>query len=263
MSRFSNLELSGGGKQRPEMSVRTGNSAVPRDEADYLAQAEEAQRGARFEMSMRYFSRALEFNPNCRPGWCGQVRALLELGELTEARMWSEKALELFADHNELLASRAVACARLGDPAKAMAFSDAAIQQKSPTPWVWISRGEIMLASSRGTEAFCFDKARELAASDWWTLLGVARSYLAYGVGGRALQWAREAQSLKPDAAFASHVVGACNQLLGLDDAARHAYRQALELDQGFPLSAPALRSLDAQTWHHRLFARLRAWRNR
>ncbi len=262
MSRFNNLELADAKVAEPPTVARL-DSGLARDQNDYLVQAEDALRGARFELAMRFFSRALEFNPNCHAGWNGQVRSLLELGELNEARVWSAKALELFPDRNDLLASRAMACMRLGDRDKALAFSDAAIQQKAPTSWVWISRGEIMLAMARGTDAFCFDKARELAAGDWLPTLLVARSYLYYRNPGRGLHWAREAQALKPDAAFAAHVIGDCNAALGHHDAASAAFGQALALDRDFPLTRAALDARTRMTWKDHVVAAWKHWRNR
>ncbi|MBA3685147.1 MAG: tetratricopeptide repeat protein [Planctomycetes bacterium] len=258
MSRFANLETAAQGHDAVRVDPR-----MLRDEHHFIALAEDAFRSARFELAMRFYSRALETDPNCQAGWSGQVRSLLELGELDEARVWAAKALESFRDHRELLASRAVACARLGHSAKAFAFSDAAVQQPQPTAWVWISRGEIMLATGRGTDAFCFDKARELANGDWLPPLLVARAYLYYRNPGRGLQWAREAQAIKPDTAFSAHVIGACNDALGHHDAARAAYAQALDLDRDFPPTRAALDTHARMTWKDHAIAAWKHWRNR
>ncbi len=118
---------------------------------------------------------------------------------------------------------------------------------------MWTVRGEIMLAVARGTDAFCFDKARELAHGDWLTPLLVARAYFFYRNAGRGLQWAREAQSLKPDAAFPAYVVGECNRALGLIPPARAAYELACSLDPDFPLALPALRALSQRSWSQKV----------
>ena len=55
---------------------------------------------------------------------------LIELGNYKEARLWTDKALEIFHNHSALLAAKAVAFAREGDGGKAQQFSDAALAQK-------------------------------------------------------------------------------------------------------------------------------------
>src|SRR5207249_4777794 len=79
---------------------------------------------------LRYWSRALEFDPNVQTGWVGQVRMLIELGELEEARLWADKGLDVHRDDAELLAANAIATARLGDAAKALGFCDLALKKK-------------------------------------------------------------------------------------------------------------------------------------
>ncbi len=117
--------------------------------------------------------------------------------------------------------------------------------------------------NSCGTDVFCFDKARELANGDWLPALLVARSYLYYRNPGRGLQWAREAQAIKPDVAFTAHVIGACNQVLGHQDAAGAGFTQALDLDRDFPLTRAALDARARMTWKDHAMAAWKHWRNR
>lgn len=88
----------------------------------------------------------LEFNPDNAAAWTGQVRALIELGELREATLWADKALDRFPDHTELLAAKAGALGRSGFLDEAIAFSDASIEQRGDTPYVWLARGDVLLA---------------------------------------------------------------------------------------------------------------------
>jgi tetratricopeptide (TPR) repeat protein len=77
---------------------------------------------------------------------------LIELGEFREAKLWADKALERFPNEPELLAAKAVALGRSGDLQGALAFSDASIEERGDTPYVWLARGDVMLAraESRG-----------------------------------------------------------------------------------------------------------------
>ena len=50
----------------------------------------------------------------------------------------------------ELLAAKAVALGRNGDLQEALAFSDASIEERGDTPYVWLARGDVLLAR-RGT----------------------------------------------------------------------------------------------------------------
>src|SRR6185369_4736284 len=113
--------------------------------------------------ALRAFSKALEFNPHSIMAWSGQVRALIEMGEFSEAKLWADKALERFPDDPVLLAAKAVALARLGDTDAAMPFSDAAVEAHGDTPYVWLARGDVLLARQEKRADFCFDKAIALA----------------------------------------------------------------------------------------------------
>jgi hypothetical protein len=51
------------------------------------------------------------------------VQMLVMLGEHREARLWADKALELFSNNGELLAAKAQACARLSDRRASFAWA--------------------------------------------------------------------------------------------------------------------------------------------
>ncbi|NUQ06164.1 MAG: tetratricopeptide repeat protein, partial [Anaerolineae bacterium] len=103
------------------------------------------QRG-RFDPALRAYSKVLEHNAANEEAWVSQVRLLIELGELREAKVWAEKALQRLANHPELLAAKAVVLARMADFDQALAFSDAAIEERGNTPYVWLARGDVLLA---------------------------------------------------------------------------------------------------------------------
>ncbi|MGV3774349.1 MAG: tetratricopeptide repeat protein, partial [Verrucomicrobiales bacterium] len=141
MSRFQNLEFNNESLHGPQ-----GETASRKDEAYYLEKAQIAFCKGRFEEGLRAFSKALEFNPRSMAAWTGQVRMLIELGEYSEAKLWADKALETFPKEPELLAAKAVALARLGDTKAALAFSDAAIEERGNTPYIWLARGDVLMA---------------------------------------------------------------------------------------------------------------------
>ncbi len=55
------------------------------------------------------------------PAWVGQVQMLVQLQEYPQASLWSQKALELFPSHGDLMAGQAQAECRMGNLKKAYA----------------------------------------------------------------------------------------------------------------------------------------------
>src|SRR6185369_10866568 len=86
MSRFANLEFG----NEPEGAPRRHSAG--RDEQRCLDDAQAAFEQADFEAALRAFAKVLEFNPHNSVAWAGQVRALVELGEFNEAKLWADKA---------------------------------------------------------------------------------------------------------------------------------------------------------------------------
>jgi len=229
MSRFANLEFEDG-KQRQDEMLPPGEV---RDERHYLKLADENFRSARFRPALQYYSRALEYNVNVVDGWFGQVRMLIELGDYKEARLWADKALEIFRNHSSLLAAKAVAFAREGDGVKAQQFSDAALSQKGHNSYVWMARGEVLLATKQPNDEWCFSKARAFApGKDWFLLLDIARSCYFYRSAAKALNYARQALELQGTSVFAWCVLADCQMALGLTSAAEQSYGQALSFDR-------------------------------
>ena len=141
MSRFVNLEF---GDEHEDQSHGQSNPAL-KGEAHYFHEAQSAFENGNFESALRHYSKVLEFNPQNAAAWTGQVRMLVELGEYREAKLWADKALEHFPHEPELLAAKAVALGRSGDLQGALAFSDAAIEERGDTPYIWLARGDVLL----------------------------------------------------------------------------------------------------------------------
>jgi tetratricopeptide (TPR) repeat protein len=216
-----------------------------KDEVHYLTEAQSAYRQGRFEQGLRAYARVLEHNPRNTLAWSGQVRMLIELGEFQEAQVWADKALESLPNDPDLLAAKAVTLARLGDLKGAMAFSDAAIEEHGDTPYVWLARGEVLLARRERRADYCFEKALTLAAFDWFWLWLVARVHYYYSRFALALRHTQ--QALEQDAGHAVLWVqlGQCQLALGLAESARNSFEHAHQLDPACEESTRGLRAAD------------------
>jgi tetratricopeptide (TPR) repeat protein len=258
MSRFGNLELGGESEeQRPQ------KKALVKDEAYYHAEAKSAFENGDFELALRLYSKVLEFNPNEAGAWAGQVRMLIELGQFQEARLWADKALERFSRDAELLAAKAVALGRTGDLQGALAFSDSAIEERGDTPYVWLARGDVLLARKEPRADYCFEKALVLAPRDWFVAWLGARVRFFYRQFALALRLLQQAVELNATHFLLWLELGRCQQALGLAGPARHSLEQARQLnpkchDAGLELAR--LSGMGAATWlrgwWHRLFNR-------
>jgi tetratricopeptide (TPR) repeat protein len=252
MSRFGNLEFD----QEFDGEFKPTESA--RDELYYAVAAQKAFEEADFEKALRSYAKVLEFNSANTDAWVGQVRALIELGELREASLWADKALERFPDHAELLAAKAVALGRSGFLDEAIAFSDASIEQRGDTPYVWLARGDVLLARREPRADYCFDKALALAPGNWFIAWLAARIRYYYRQFAAALKLLQHAIELN-----ATHFVlwlelGQCQLALGLAGAAERSFQQAKQLNPGCAEARLGL----ARASRFGLFARLTGlWR--
>ncbi|MCX7020150.1 MAG: tetratricopeptide repeat protein [bacterium] len=254
MTRFANIEFDNEDRGKPEESQQR----EIRDEFFLLKQADSAFEVADFEKALRLYSRALDSNPNLEAGWVGQVRMLIELGEFKEAGLWVDKALDIFKNHPDLLAAKSVICCRMGDRRKALEFSDVASMQKSSSPYVWIARGEVLLATGDRNADFCIEKAKSVAPRDWFSLLNTARVYYICRKYCKALEIAREALDLKTTSPFVWFVMGLCQRELGMRSQSIKSFQQALSLDRNFKPAESALQSSNRMNAFKQLFAPLR-----
>lgn len=239
MSRFSNLEFEGSSEHLP------ARPAQERDDTRQLAEARSAFENAEFERALRAFAKTIEFNPHRADAWSGQVRALIELGEYDEAGLWADKALERFPNDADLLAAKAVALGRRGDLDEALALSDASIQGRDETAYVWLARGDVLLARNESRAEYCFDKALLIAARDWVARWLAARIRAFYRQFALALKLAQQALELRADHPVLWMLAGQCQRELGLIAAARTSFEQALQLDPACHEARHAITALD------------------
>jgi tetratricopeptide (TPR) repeat protein len=226
MSRFVNLELGGESEDQPRQQ-----KALVKDETYYRAEAQAAFENGEFEQALRLFGKMLEFNPNNAAAWAGQVRMLIELGQYREAGLWADKALEQFPRNAELLAAKGVALGRSGDLQGALAFSDSAMEERGDTPYVWLARGDVLLARKESRADYCFEKALLLAPRDWVVAWLGARVRSFYQQFALALKLLQQAVELNATHFLMWLELGRCQQALGLAGPARHSFEQARQLN--------------------------------
>jgi len=246
MSRFVNLEL--GGESEDQPGQRRQKELV-KDEAYYFSEARTAFENGNFEQGLRFFSKVLEFNPENAAAWTGQVRMLIELGEFREARLWANKALERFPREPELLAAKAVALGRSGDLQGALAFSDASIEERGDTPYVWLARGDVLLARKEQRADYCFEKAQLLAPRDWFITWLAARIRSYYKQFVLALKLLEQCIEWNTGHFLLWFQLGECQQMLGLMGAARHSMEQARQLNPQCHEVALAMIRLSESGW--------------
>jgi tetratricopeptide (TPR) repeat protein len=249
MSRFGNLEFGDSPQSDAQMQSQPG----VKDEPYYLREASEAFESGRFEHALRSYAKALEQNPKSAAAWTGQVRMLIELGEYREAKLWAEKALVLYPREGELLAAKAVALARSGNSKDALAFSDASMEVETSTPYIWLARGDVLLARKEKRAAYCFEKALLLARDHWlWPWLA-SRVHMFYRQSAQALKFAQQALALDAARAIIWQQLGRCEAALGLSSKAQQSFERARELDR----ECPELDQLTVELNRESLFDRL------
>jgi len=226
MSRFGNLELGGESEEKQQEQ-----KPLAKDEAYYWSEATTAFQSGEFEQALRLYSKVLEFNPQNAGAWTGQVRMLIELGEFREAKLWADKALERFPHAPELLAAKAVALARSGDTQGAIAFSDASIEERGDTPYIWLARGDVMLARKEQRANYCFEKALMLAPRDWFVSWLAARVRYHYEQFVLALNLLQQAIEWNAGNFVLWLELGRCQQQLGLLGPAQNSYAQVQQLN--------------------------------
>lgn len=249
MSRFVNLEFGDGSDNQ----LPSEPQALVKDEAYYLAQARAAFETGKFEQGLRFFSKVLEFNPRNASAWTGQVRMLIELGEFREAKLWADKALERFPNESELLAAKSVALGRSGDLQGALAFSDAAIEERGDTPYIWLARGDVLLARKESRADYCFEKALLLAPHDWFIAWLASRIRAYYEQFVLALKLIQRALELNPSSFLLWLEQGQFQQAIGLVGAAEMSFTQARQLNPRSEEAVAALHKISAISFWRRL----------
>lgn len=257
MSRFQHLEFN----HDSEQTAHVVPVELPAgSERGWLAAADRAFRDGDFESALRHYARGLEEDAHCAPAWVGQAQMLIELGEEGEARLWAEKGLEHLPDEASLHAAKAVALARLGDAEAGRVLSDNAMECPGETPYLWLARGEVLLARREKPFEYCFERAMALGGADWlWPWL-VARAFAFHRRFGLGLKRAQQALALASGEAVVWTQLAVCQAGMGLIEHANHSLAQACELHPGCPEAERVRRHLRDSVGVSRWIGHLRYW---
>jgi tetratricopeptide (TPR) repeat protein len=113
----------------------------------------------------------------------------------------------------------------------ALAFSDASIEERGETPYIWLARGDVLLSRKEPRADYCFEKANAMAPRNWlvaWLAARIRYFHRQFGLAMKAIQQAIEWN--------AAHFIlwlelGHCQRELGLIGLARNSYQQALQFN--------------------------------
>lgn len=242
MGRFEHLEM---GDWRPVRANGEPPDAGLIDENYYIEKGNQAFADETYERALSFYSRALQYDANLEVAWLGQLRCLIELQELQEAIIWSDRALERFPKSGDVLAARGVAEGQLGRSESALGYSDAAFKEAGEcTPYMWVARGEVLLNVNLTNAKACFGKAVELSSMDWAVQAWIARSYLVNRCHHQALEHLRNAVRLDPNRFICWYWIGKCCDVLGDTQEAKRAYARAFAIQPSFSKARDALMEL-------------------
>jgi tetratricopeptide (TPR) repeat protein len=239
MGRFSKLETNTGPVPPPSAAPEAEAPSSGTEAHSYDTTVREADRqfqeGA-FRKSLRLYSRALQFDHSRLEPWLGQVLALLLLGEVREAAVWSQRALEAFPEHPIVISLRGLCYCMQGMAQRGLGSSDYALNKGASEMLCWLMRGWMLLAADNENWRGCLSKAAGMCPPDGWRhhqLMGLVlesfrkwpQAYEAYrraleGQTSNAFLWARTALT--------------CERL-GLTRQAIEACEHALALQPGHP----------------------------
>ena len=229
MNRFDCLEL-------PSLTVDSPfqpAGAICYEKEDYLRMAETAWKRGDFEKALRHYSKALGMDPTLEEAWLGQVRCLLDLDEVREARIWANKALEQLPRSAQLMGARSLVLIRMTEDGPAMEMSDKAFALKEFTWYLWFTRGCVLLRRGLKASDYCFQKALEFNPRDWHVHLRIGMAYLDALDCHLALPYLRKAAQAEPSNPLVLLKYGQCSAKMGWFDQARSHYGKALKEPTG------------------------------
>jgi tetratricopeptide (TPR) repeat protein len=254
MKRFTHLEFD----DSSNSPKRQANGEKIRDASYFNKKAIQYFLHADFELALRNYSRALEASSSFFDGWAGQIRMLIELGEYPEALVWSDKAMESFPEHPELLASKAVACLRDAEYDKARAYSDNSISKDNAGPRVWLARTEVLLQSKSRIAEDCLSKAVAMSGTNANLIrLEAGRLLVRHKRYSTAMDHLQQAVHMFPKSALAWYELGCCQAKLGFSQA-EVSLEQSLHLRPLWNEAQEKLDKVNNRGFFSKIFSRLR-----
>lgn len=257
MGRFETIQT-----PTPEAESLARREDAPLDAGHFLEQAERAMSLGRWESALRAYGRALERDRKSEVAWAGQVEALIEMGQPAEAMTWTEQAAKVVGESPQILALRAVCCARTGKNEDALAWSDRAMRASRDDREVWLARAEVMFSSGQQEPATrALEKACERTPSpDTRRRCGAIA--LFYGeIRLAQLHLERARRELPDDPVLALHL-GVLRERQGDLVAARAELDRALAIEPGMQAARLAIEDIDSRTPVQRLYSKVRRWWN-
>ena len=253
MSRFDHLELGDVPSSEPDEP----ESGVV-DQNYYTEKADAAFLEGNFERALAFYSRSLQYDINLEESWVQQIRCLVELRELQEAVIWSERALTRFPNSAEVLAVRGVAECRMSNIQAALRFADAALATKKITPYLWIARGEILISSNAANARACFLKAVEMVPGDIKIYAGIGRAYLVHGCNPEAAEYLQKAVRVDPHSYICWYWLGKCIEAMGDMKEAQNCYGRAIAANPAFGRARDALHAVSRRGIGAKISGKLR-----
>lgn len=202
------------------------------DAQGYLQLASQEFNEGRYESALKYYSRALHLDRNNSVAWVGQVKVLIKMEELGEAKVWIEKALSLFPKEAELLAAKALLFCRSKLYHDALAYSDTSIEKAGNSVYLWLVRGEILLAlNNLSVAGYCFDKAVELDKDEPNVFFEIGEAYFNNKLFVKAVEYFKKSLEVNPSNYFRWFKLGKAYEGLLWYDKAKSSYEKVLELN--------------------------------
>ncbi|MBN1763871.1 MAG: tetratricopeptide repeat protein [Sedimentisphaerales bacterium] len=252
MSRFTQLEF---GEEPGKKPSKDQGEAI-RNERYFYQEAVKYWLNGDFEPALRNFSRTLEKNSSFYEGWLGQILMLIELEEYPEALIWADKALALYPEHPEILATKAIACVRDAKIDKALAYSDNAMSKENISSRVWLARAEVMMERRSRMAQDCISNAISIAGKalpvvrlEAGKLLRRRKNYSS------ALELLSQAAKELPQSALAWYELGCCQAGMRFREA-EVAFEQALKIRPDWDLAQASLKKYQKRGLFRRLFGR-------
>ncbi len=253
MNRFSSLEFGDADNSRNKPS----HGEDIRDDTYFYREAVKSWLGGDFELALRNYSRALERNSSLWEAWSGQIMMLIELGEYPEAITWADKALELFPEHPEFFAEKAIAYNRDAKYDKAVAFSDNSVSKEKVTPRVWLGRAEVMMRRKSRVAESCISKAISIAGNEKCLVeLEAGRILSRNKRYSSAMEYLNSAIRVLPKSALAWYELGRCQRQLGFSEA-KTSLRQCLDIRPMWVLADDELRKVKNRGFFYRAFKQI------
>ncbi|HBF33310.1 TPA: hypothetical protein DDW35_01975 [Candidatus Sumerlaeota bacterium] len=237
MSRFAKLETQSGvtpdntPSDTPLMPDAASYGQEPLTYDAVMRKADASFYSGDFRRALQYYSQALQEDASRPDPWIAQVLALIFLGEMREADVWSARGAERFPTHPGVLSFRGLTLTLQGMTSRGIGTSDFALSQGAPDAICWFARGWILLEADNANWKMCFDKAQGAIAPQEWRLtaqMGLALE--RYRKWVPAIEAYGKCATANPDNPFLWHHLGICQRQMGFINQAIESQRHALTL---------------------------------